>query len=197
MPQPSKSEKARRALFCAIVDCRTKDSYPFRKISRGETPTYENYRLSSTRKVLKRKIFAFSEEFVGVETPTYCYFRLFLIQKGFKLETTRRTLYCVNINDFVRSRSTKTHVSSGTAWPTLISNKKTILQHLATPGFCLDFAPQKQAAHYTALSFAFVFATSGLRSLRSHPPYAKSLPRERRSGESIRCNTETIDVHKT
>ncbi len=36
---------------------------------------------------------------------------------------------------------------------------------------CLGIVPQKQAAHYTALSFAFVFATSGLRSLRSHPPY--------------------------
>ena len=81
--------------------------------------------------------------------------------------------------------------------PTVISNKKQILQYLATPGFCLDFAPQKQVVHFTSLPFTIVFATSGLRSLRSHPPYAKSLSRERRSGESVRCNTETIDLRKT
>ena len=100
--------------------------------------------------------------------------------------------------NFMRNNSPFFEITLG--WkpqPTVISNKKQILQHLASPGFCLDFAPQKQVVHFTSLPFTIVFATSGLRSLRSHPPYAKSLSRERRSGESVHCSTETIDVHKT
>ena len=35
---------------------------------------------------------------------------------------------------------------------------------------CLGFASQKQVVRFTTLALTFVFVTSRLRSLRSHPP---------------------------
>ncbi len=40
---------------------------------------------------------------------------------------------------------------------------------------CLGFASQKQVVRFTTFALTFVFVSSGLRSLRSHSPYANSL----------------------
>ena len=54
------------------------------------------------------------------------------------------------------------------------------------------------AGHPASLRTPFAFSGFASLTLRNFaPPYVKSLPRERRSGESVRCNTETIDVRKT
>ena len=39
----------------------------------------------------------------------------------------------------------------------------------------LGFPSQKQVVRFTTLALTFIFVTSGLRSLRSHPPYANPL----------------------
>ena len=40
---------------------------------------------------------------------------------------------------------------------------------------CLGFPVQKQVVRFTTFALTFVFVSSGLRSLRSHSPYANSL----------------------
>ena len=48
---------------------------------------------------------------------------------------------------------------------------------------CLGFSSQKQAVCFTSFVLTFVFVTSGLRSLRSHPPYENPLRMTKKTGE--------------